>query len=115
MNQKQYELAFSILKNDCKIRHRYVNKNGETCAIGALAEATGVWVTPGYHKYGNSRKIGLHNGGGRLAGKFGLSLTELSYIQEANDAHSSRERRVKAVLEALDAIATRHGLNVLGG
>ena len=114
MNQAQYVRAHTILKNDCKIRYRYVNKNGETCAIGALAEAVDVKVTTGYRTRGNAQRIGDIQNARSLAREFGLSVDELSDIQDVNDRHSSRKRRVKAVLAQLDHIARRYSLRVIG-
>lgn len=104
MNRAQYEKARAILASDCAIRHRYINAEGETCAIGALALAAGIEVET-LEGWG-STGIGFVEGYAPIKEEFGLDKEELYLIQRANDALSSFdqiERRV-AVLTILDSI-----------
>lgn len=111
MTPEQYREARAILENDCESQREYLNDDGKTCAIGALALASG--ITRQGLRRGNSK--GIHERPSlakAIARRFGLSLQAQEWLQAENDRSivwrsgqvflASLSERRAAVIEALD-------------
>ena len=83
MNIEQRASVIEILQNDCQITGVFINNQGETCAVGALAKAAG--ITDDYLHYHagvlDSQKLCR-----AIKEKFGLSRQQLLEIQSTNDS-----------------------------
>ena len=111
MKNKNY--AIRVINRDCKTCDMYRDEQGNTCAIGALAEAAGVRV-PKYGFIGNKGvSIGMPvssrwviKAGEAIAKKFGLDLEQQQEIQNLNDSsdnHTPRLRR-RAIVQYLKTL-----------
>lgn len=112
--------AIEVIKGDCKIKQKYMDAEGNTCAIGALALSVGVkfpeqdpenYPSAGFQ--GNKESIDGKFGGvsdfvfkiqEALLINFGLTPLILGQIQTANDSHNTPEDRQAAILTILDSI-----------
>lgn len=99
---KNKSLAIETIKNDCKIAHHYINEQGETCAIGALALAVGLTLPDVDDTFKQNDPINHLPLCGLLMEKYNLSESTLSLIQAANDENETPESRRKAILALLE-------------
>lgn len=115
MNKEQYFRIRRIIESDCVLRRRYVNKKGQTCAIGALIKDVGLELPkPGTteniesvqtlfdSRFINTR-AGLIRNPYRVLYQpvkkvFGLSLTDLEEIQLLNDVNPFRKKRISDIM-----------------
>lgn len=109
--------AIKVIKSDCKIKQQYMDKDGNTCAIGALALSVGV-MFPDYNDAlfpitgwrGNIECIDMGNSAFVIATRkalldeFGLSTLDLCRIQKANDENDTPEDRQEVILKILEAL-----------
>lgn len=98
-----WEAIKGILAEDCKLQGRYINDEGETCAVGALG------IAAGFHsvamKTRNTTNILVFRAlSDVIWDKLGLSLTHLHLIQRVNDAEEDPERRRAKVLQVVDIL-----------
>lgn len=109
MNKKQLNDVKRIVKADCQIASLYLDREGRTCAIGALALAARV-------PKAILLKIGavfISNDGPDIVRvqkainkRFGLSVDQMHKIQDLNDSEISPRARRKVILSALTFIET---------
>lgn len=114
MNTAQQKRVLKIVSKDCAIQGKYIDGEGQTCAIGALALEAGVSKK-------TLRKAGDDGINADLASKhilkiqnalrwaFGLEPDELNDIQTANDnwgsgATSQKERRRNVKVAVKDLV-----------
>ena len=100
---KNKALFIKTIKSDCAIRSRYINADGETCAIGALALAAG--CTEAQLRKAGDKRIG-HLCAIPLAirKKFDLDLEDMSRIQTENDWNDTSAARRSAILEYIKTL-----------
>lgn len=87
---KQKQKIVEALSNDCKIRFKYINDKGETCAIGCLAQLINFDLSEIQAEfcngdYINSDRAAIVKLSQELLKELGLSLSELKHIQKLND------------------------------
>lgn len=95
----------AILLADSKIRYRYVNKNGETCAVGGLMVAAGIKLPKpltAKNKIGVTYYDSVDDQIKQIMKYYGLELHHLESIQRINDEHVSVNHRHKALAEYCD-------------
>ncbi len=114
---KNKKLALAELAKDCKLKHQYLNGDGETCAIGRLAQLSAV-PDDTLRKAGGASIENISDPGiaRAIADKFGLSMDEMRTIQRLNDDHSwhqelSTEERIAAVLKYVTSLPEEGGDN----
>lgn len=96
-----WDAVRGVLAEDCAIKGRYINTEGETCAIGALALAAGVRKSSLVMAAGRSihHKDPIMNRiRARITNKFGLTDSQLGDLQNTNDSyHISSVRRERVL------------------
>ena len=93
MNAKQLELAVESIEGDCDIRGRMKNEDGETCAMGGLAESAGFDAAVGHFGVISAvRKF------------YGLSYEDTSRIISLNDNYARKATRVKHIVKYLNSL-----------
>lgn len=98
-----WEAVREVLSQDCKIKSLYINSEGETCAVGALALAAG--AMPDYLLQQRTTTIGaLPDICSLIEGKFGLTTAHLRIIQAVNDDENDDDLRRVFVLQAIDRL-----------
>lgn len=98
MDRQQYELARAIFKVDCRAKGKYVNSNGDTCAMGGLGKVLDPDAT---HDTLNESDI---------LEAFGITYPQVGKIVNANDHYieagrdsiTRRRARVIAVLDSFE-------------
>ena len=110
---KNKKLLLAAIAEDCKLRFRYINNAGETCAIGKLALLAGVSEET-LRAAGKTTIMSREPGDDVLVDpirdkiyeKFGLDECHLALIQELNDEIIFlKERRVQ-ILGYLKGLTT---------
>lgn len=104
------QAIMDVLEQDCILAGQYVNADGQTCAIGALAEAAGFDIKRLLGKRTNNRGILESEDKRTLLGqmreaikeKFGLSLSQMKLIQRHNDMNFSPEHRRGSIRNFLE-------------
>ena len=116
MNQEQYEHAFEVLRNDCRVTGMFQNSDGDTCAIGALLDDMARQFLSNYD--GMVSRISTLE----LASRLGTDTVILSNLVRryygidiediiaANDHHSDLHERRLAVLRAFNKEAAKQGI-----
>lgn len=103
MTKRQYKRAIALIKKDCQINGRYVDQDGNTCAIGCLALDAGVREATLLKK--NTEPIYWFKWAYlRIKSKFGLDLEAQEQIQSLNDTSrnpKSRRRKIVHYLKSL--------------
>jgi len=108
MKKRQRAAAIRVVERDCEIRERYIDRDGRTCAVGALAVAAGVELN--YRANYNCTGIGsprpkLVEMRRAIGAKFGLDEADLQRIQHTNDAieaQSERRKKIAAFIRGPD-------------
>lgn len=115
---EQWDEIYEILAEDCEIASYYINQEGKTCAIGALALKSGASV-PDLLQL---EAVGITTSSARLVReaiflRFGLGAGEQNLLQLANDLrgkyafdfpvwdYSAEQRRFVARAHVLATIA----------
>jgi len=105
----KYQKALEVIEHDAAIKDRYINKYGETCAIGGLLSAAGYPVSTLWRTHLNSLHIltlieRRPEIGDLLYSHYGLTGDQLRSIQLCNDIGAPRYRhaRIRAYIETLD-------------
>ena len=101
-------LLIQTIQNDCQIRHLYW-KDGQTCAIGALALQAG--VSEGFLKAAGKQAIWwaqtmeVNEMRHAIMHHFDLVEHTLNQIQAINDKYETPEKRRAAILEYIETIS----------
>jgi hypothetical protein len=96
---KNQNLAIKLIQKDCHIRGKLLDENGFTCAVGALALASGVT-----RKHLLNQETLDMNGEIKIAKKFGLVNWQLSQIISRNDDEPRLRDRRREVIKFLRTI-----------
>ena len=108
MNQKQYERVLEIIEQDCELRFDYVDKEGRTCVVGALALAAGYdeSLLHEHHRVriDNESLVSLRKD---IYKVFGLTKRHLVRLQDLNDIYEDSESRRLGIKAALPNILHR--------
>jgi hypothetical protein len=113
MTKRQKAHAIRLLKNDCKLKGKYIDDSGLTCAIGCLALAAGVrkktlesvnytGISESFVEYPALKRIVE-----AIERKFGLNQYQQYYIQAANDGQDYRDVRVDEVVKVVKGVRVR--------
>ena len=93
MNKSQLALAVESIEGDCDIRGVMKNEDGETCAMGGLAESAGFDAAKGHFAVISAvRKF------------YGLSYEDTSKIIRLNDKYAMKWTRVKHIAKYLNSL-----------
>lgn len=104
MNAKQKEEIIRIIKSDCKTRRVYIDCDGNTCAIGALAVAAGLTLpSPGAVSQSNLIRY-YDELASPLMAAYGLDRYDLQMIQSLNDDYGTPKDRQNAILLYIDSL-----------
>lgn len=111
MNLAQKRRIIKIIESDCKIKDRYVNENGSTCAIGALLRDAGVEL-PDLNSEKNVTVITeLPDELKILQEVYGIEAMDAYRIQSINDGSGfpytervTPKKRRKKIIEYLDDV-----------
>jgi hypothetical protein len=101
--------AIRVIKRDCMAFQQYRDSRGNTCAIGALAEAAGVSVPKGTRWDGNSDGIAspsasrwVNRARKAIAKRFGLDADkQMRSIQQLNDKFENPAQRRREIIKLL--------------
>ncbi len=110
---KNKQLALDELAKDCKIKHHYLDKQGNTCAIGRLAQLSGVpnetLIAADVNPIDDKSNTDCSSMAEAIEKRFGLTAYELKTIQRLNDDATWEEvltdaERLAQVLEYVKGI-----------
>lgn len=95
MNQQQYDEVVKILESDCKTTYVLKRRSGNTCAVGALLEATTEPAFVGQVRPTEAQFVALQE-------RFGLVRIVVLSMMGINDSvRRSRAQRQKKVIECV--------------
>lgn len=103
MDAKQKKQITNVIRRGCKIRYKYLNEDGNTCALGALGLAAGMKETV-LRNHNKTPSAAFPSLRGIIKAKFGLESHQINQIQEINDTNSSMSARRAAILRYLNEI-----------
>ena len=96
MNAAQKAEVLKIVSKDCGAAAEYLDENGQTCAVGAIARAAGV-TDKQLRRQNNNKIIRRPMLYRPIRERFGLTVEELMKIQNINDLYSDALVRRDAV------------------
>jgi hypothetical protein len=104
-NMKNKRMAIKAIKEDCQIRCRYINKKGDTCAIGKLALLAGVRRSV-LRKLGSDRisEEVCNAVSSAITRKFGLDASNQDRIQILNDHNNTIKSRRNSIVNYLETL-----------
>lgn len=102
MTPKQKARVLEIVKGDCEIDCYYC-ENGKTCAVGALAIASGISKLTLEH-YGGMGILSLLDIIGAIHRKFDLNGKQLHKIQSLNDKFETPPPRRRAITKYINSL-----------
>jgi hypothetical protein len=100
MNAAQKQRILDVIARDAEIRFNYVNKEGQFCVIGGLADEIG--VSRKRLEYGFKQVVTVVTFAGELRTAYGLTTNQLRQLQRANDKHESRQLRQESLARVVD-------------
>jgi hypothetical protein len=110
MNNNQRNEVIKYINEDCDIRHKYLNDDGQTCALGYLALKAGVdkltllAAGPVAISWAEDNGSPIDEIYKHIKSRFGLLINQQNIIQQLNDKGLDPSERRKTIVEYVSSI-----------
>lgn len=99
MTREQKRKVIGVIQNDAEGRFKYINENGQTCAVGGLLRALG-WDDEALKHLGVEGPLPRE----LLREHYGLPHMTISDLIDTNDAYSVLDERRKALIKIVERV-----------